>query len=105
MRIVPHALAALALAFIALPRAATAQSADSCIKYWGEARYGALAYNHLVHVANSCSASADCVVSTDVAPDPQRTVVAAKSEVVVTTFLGSPARTFTPRVKCTMREN
>jgi hypothetical protein len=104
MRIAPYALAALALASIVLSRAVGAQSADSCIKYWGEARYGALGYNHLVHVTNSCSLAADCVVSTDVAPDPQSTAVGGKSEVVVTTFLGSPARAFTPHVKCTMRE-
>ena len=90
-------------ASVLVPRAATAESPDSCIKYWGEARYGALAYNHLVHIANSCAVAADCVVSTDVNPEPQQAEVEGKSEVVVTTFMGSPARTFTPRVKCTMR--
>ena len=96
------ALVGLAAAVLA-PRTATAESADSCIKYWGEARYGALAYNHLVHIANSCSVPADCVVSTDVNPEPQQAEVEVKSEVVVTTFMVSPARTFTPHVKCTMR--
>ena len=104
MRMGPCALATLALTVVAVPRAVTAQSADSCVKYWGEARYGALGYNHLVHIANSCGVPADCVVSTDVAPDPLKEAVAAKSEAVVTTFLGSPARGFAPHVKCTMRD-
>ena len=82
---------------------AESPNANSCIKFWGEVRYGALGYNHLVHVANSCGAAADCVVSTDVNPDEQKVTVGGKSEEVVMTFMGSPARTFAPRVKCTMR--
>ncbi|MGO8997684.1 MAG: hypothetical protein ACLQVI_30575 [Polyangiaceae bacterium] len=104
MRTAPLLFATLALAILLAPRAATAQSADSCVKYWGETRYGAMGYNHIVHVANSCATAADCSVSTDVAPEPLKTEVAGKSQVEVTTFLGSPARTFTPRVKCTMRD-
>ena len=79
------------------------ESANACIKFWGEVRYGALGYNHLVHVANACSAAAECDVSTDVNPEVQRVTVAGRSEELVTTFLGSPARTFAPHVKCTMR--
>jgi hypothetical protein len=104
MRVAHLVFTALALAVLAAPRAATAQSADSCIKYSAEVRYGAMGYNHLVHVTNSCAVPADCVVSTDVAPEPLKTAVGPKSEVVVTTFLGSPARVFTPHVKCTMQK-
>ena len=92
---------ALALAVAHGSRAA--DSADTCVRFWAEAHYGALGYNHLVHVANSCSADAECDVSTDVNPDAQKVTVAAKSETVVTTFMGSPARAFKPRVKCVMR--
>jgi hypothetical protein len=97
----------LALAFALVASAAVghepdAEAADSCIRYWGEVRYGALAYNHIVHIANSCTADAECVVSTDVNPDEQRVTVGGKSEVLVTTFLGSPARTFKPKVACSM---
>lgn len=97
---------ALAIALIAsatVGHEPTAEAADSCIRYWGEVRYGALGYNHIVHLANSCTAEAECVVSTDVNPDEQRVTVGAKSEVLVTTFLGSPARTFKPKVACSMR--
>jgi hypothetical protein len=104
MRIVSSLIAAVALAIVVAPRGSAAQTADSCIKYSGEVRYGALGYNHLVHVVNSCALAADCLVSTNVAPEPVKTEVGAKSEVTVTTFLGSPAREFTPRVKCTMRK-
>jgi hypothetical protein len=83
---------------------AATDSADTCVRFWGEARYGALGYNHLVHVANSCSADAECAVSTDVNPEEQKVTVAGKGELVVTTFLGSPARAFKPRVKCVMHE-
>ncbi len=103
MRIAPCLFAALALGALTLPRTAAGESADSCIKYSGEARYGAMGYNHLVHITNRCNVGADCTVSTDVAPDPVPAAVGPKGEVTVTTFLGSPARTFTPHVKCTMR--
>jgi hypothetical protein len=93
---VPSALA------ISSPDAA-AQSADACVRFWGEARYGALGYNHVVHLANSCSAEAECVVFTDVNPEEQKVSVGGKSQALVTTFLGSPARTFKPHVKCVMR--
>lgn len=76
--------------------------ADACIRFWAEARYAAYGYNHLVHVQNVCRAAATCVVTTDVNPEPQAVEVAPGGESVVNTFLGSPARAFTPQVKCTM---
>jgi hypothetical protein len=102
MRIVAPLLIVSALTVALAPLAVAAPSADKCIKFWAEARYGALAWNHLVHVANICPAAAECAVSTDVNPEPQQVAVAGNTEVIVSTFMGSPARTFTPRVKCTM---
>ncbi len=98
------ALALGTLAFLALAPGARADNQASCIRFWGETRYGALAYNHVVHVANSCEEAADCTVSTDVNPAPQQVVVEGGSSVEVMTFLGSPARTFKPAVKCSLRE-
>ena len=98
-----HLASLFLVALAALPIAASAQTPNACIRAWGEARYGAYGYNHLVHIANSCAVDAECVVSTDVNPEPQRVEVPAKSEVVVNTFLESPAREFMPRVSCTMR--
>jgi hypothetical protein len=102
MRYAAALLLGLLVALALAPRASAADSPDSCVRFWGEARYGALGYNHLVHIANSCAAPAECKVSTDVNPDEQDVVVAGRSQVMVSTFLGSPARTFTPHVKCTM---
>jgi hypothetical protein len=104
MRIALPLALALGVTAVTGSLASAASPADKCIRYWGEARYAALGYNHLVHVANVCAASADCVVSTDVNPQEQNVGVGGKSEIIVNTFVGSPARTFTPRVKCTMRE-
>lgn len=100
---IPTHLASLLLVALALaPLAAAAQTPNACIRAWGEARYGAYGYNHLVHIANSCSVDADCVVTTDVNPEPLNVSVPARSEVVTNTFLESPSRVFTPHVTCTM---
>jgi hypothetical protein len=76
--------------------------AAGCIQSWPEARMQAYGYNHIVHLRNTCSLPADCVVTTDVNPEPTRVSVDAKSETEVNTYLGSPARVFTPKVTCTM---
>lgn len=78
------------------------QGVTDCIRFWPEARYGALGYNHIVHVQNGCDANAECRVSTDVNPQPVSVQVPGRKQVEVNTFLGSPAREFTPRVECKM---
>jgi hypothetical protein len=74
-----------------------------CIQSWPEARMQAYGYNHIVHVKDVCDAAADCVITTDVNPEPTKLSVDGKSEAEINTFLGSPARVFTPKVVCTMR--
>jgi hypothetical protein len=81
---------------------ADGDSAAACIKVRPEARYRGYGYNHIVHVADVCAAAAECDVSTDVNPQPTHVSVPAKGEVEVTTFVGSPARVFTPKVECTL---
>jgi len=84
---------------------AAAQSGDAasrCIRVQVEARYRALGYDHLVHLANICAAPATCIVATDVNPEPQRVEVPGRSQADVVTFIGSPARVFVPRVACQM---
>jgi hypothetical protein len=90
----------LGLLAVALAPRAEAQSAASCIHVLAQARYGASGYNHIVHVANSCGVAFSCLVSTDVNPEPQTVVVGPNSQTEVNTFLGSPARVFTPKVAC-----
>jgi len=77
---------------------------NPCILSWPEARMQAYGYNHIVHVKDVCDAPADCVITTDVNPEPTKLSVAGKSEAEINTFLGSPSRVFTPKVVCTMRK-
>jgi len=93
-------LAALAVASIALAGPPTAKE---CIQSWAEPRMQAYGYNHIVHVRDVCDVGADCVITTDVNAEPTKLAVGPKSEAEVNTWLGSPARVFTPTVVCTMR--
>jgi hypothetical protein len=96
-------LGILALVSVAQAGGTTPPTAKECILSWPEARMQAYGYNHIVHVKDVCEAPADCVITTDVNPEPTKLSVSGKSEAEINTFLGSPARVFTPTVVCTMR--
>jgi hypothetical protein len=101
------AVVVLAAVAIGIPVAARAEAADGgaaqdCISFWGEARFGGVGFNHVVHIANKCEESAVCDVSTDVSPAPQTVQVPGGRTVEVVTYLDSPVSKFTPRVTCTM---
>ena len=85
------------------PAWAIPDTAAACIRIRPEARYGAYGYNHIVHLTDVCASAAECDVSTDVNPEPTHVSVPARSAIEVNTFLGSPARTFVPKVACTMQ--
>ena len=102
VRPAPVLLLAAALAALKGAAAAEEDPAKACISSWGEARFGGVGFNHVVHVANRCAASATCMVSTDVEPTPQSVTVAGKETIEVVTHLGSPASQFTPHVSCVM---
>jgi hypothetical protein len=94
------------LASIGIPSLAAGADGGApkeCVESWPEARMQAYGYNHIVHLRDVCEMPADCVVTTDVNPEPTKVSVAAKSETEVNTFLGSPARVFTPKVVCVLR--
>jgi len=95
-------LAALGLA--ALPASgaddAGAPPAPKCVLYRAEARYGAIGFNHVVVLRNTCAKTHVCAVATDVNPTPTSATVPGHKEVEVVTFLGSPASVFVPRVDC-----
>ena len=74
-----------------------------CIKVAPEARYRGLGYNHIVHVADTCKVGAECDVSTDVNPQPTHITLGGGENTEVTTFMGSPARVFTPKGDCVMK--
>ncbi len=107
LRAAPLVLLALAAfaAFSAFsPRGAQAEKkTPPCIRFWGQVVSTAAGHNHVVGIQNSCDSPALCTVSTDVAPDPIQATVPAKQKIELTTFRGSPASTFTPKVECTLQ--
>lgn len=96
-------LAALAFTLLALAAGAQPKPSPACIKSRGEARARVIGYDHVVIIENGCDKPAECVISTDVAPEPITATVEAKKTVELTTFRGSPATVFTPKVTCKLR--
>ena len=72
---------------------------STCVRFWAQARYAA-GYDHLVYMANGCDLAVSCVVWTDVNPEAQVVPIRPQETIVVLTFRGSPARVFTPFVRC-----
>lgn len=75
-----------------------------CVRYWGEARYRGVGYDHEVHVVNDCTRAALCEVATNVDPHLYDVTVPPGRHVVVITRTGSPARRFAPEVACDFEE-
>lgn len=97
-----RSISAIALCFaLALPAIGLAQNdVPSCVTVRGQSRWGAGAYNHVVTVRNACERTVRCQVATSVNPRATEVSVRAGESAEVVTFLGSPAREFTPRVSC-----
>lgn len=93
-------LLTLGLTLTLLAPALSAEPGPACIKSRGEARARVIGYDHVVIIDNRCDRPATCVITTDVAPDPITATVDAKKTVELTTYRGSPASTFTPKVEC-----
>ena len=73
----------------------------NCYSVHGEARYGPLAYKHVVIVTNRCELSLACEVWTDVDPTPKQSLTVepkGTGEVIVRT--SSPARAFKAFGEC-----
>ncbi len=98
------ALLGLVLAGLAVPPVGRAESADeikNCYMVYGEARYGAFAYKHVVIVKNRCDITLQCEVWTDVDPEPKQPLTVgpkATGEVIVRN--NSPARGFKAFGEC-----
>lgn len=76
----------------------------NCYSIHGEARYGALAYKHVVIVTNRCEIELDCKVWTDVDPEPKQSVsVGPKGTSEVIVRATSPARSFKAYGECEKR--
>jgi hypothetical protein len=73
----------------------------NCYNVHGEARYGALAYKHIVVVTNRCDFSLQCQVWTDVDPSPKQSTSVGPngtSETIVRN--NSPSRAFKAFGEC-----
>lgn len=74
---------------------------QDCYSVHGEARYGALAYKHIVIVTNRCEIELQCEVWTDVDPSPKQAVsVGPKGTAEVIVRAVSPARAFKAFGEC-----
>lgn len=72
----------------------------ACISWVQRAPYRNAGYDHEVEITNQCERAAECVVSTDVNPEPIAAHVDAGTSVTVLTYRGSPAYAFTAKVAC-----
>jgi hypothetical protein len=100
-RFVFAALFVLAATLPALGQTEGEDDIKNCYNVHGEARYGALAYKHIVIVTNRCDMTLQCQVWTDVDPSPkQSTSVGPKgtSETIVRN--NSPSRSFKAFGEC-----
>ena len=94
------------LALVGTPTTGAAEPAQTpaCVQARDEARYIGFAYDHWVHIRNTCGAAADCSVSTNVNPDPVDVRVPAGEGRSVLTFRANPSRRFTIKMSCTLDE-
>ena len=95
------------LALSAAPAAADdtkSAKAKDCVEVRGEASFASVGYDHIVTVTNGCKQAKTCSVKTDVNPDASTLELEPGEAKSVVTWRGSPARVFTPDVKCTDRK-
>ena len=89
---------------LGLPLDGRAESEDdvkNCYMVYGEARYGAFAYKHVVIVKNRCEVTLQCEVWTDVDPEPKQSLtVGPKGTGEVIVRNNSPARSFKAFGEC-----
>jgi hypothetical protein len=100
-RFVFAALFVLAATLPALGQGEGGDDIKNCYSVHGEARYGALAYKHIVIVTNRCDVSLQCQVWTDVDPSPKQSVsVGPKGTAEVIVRNNSPSRSFKAFGEC-----
>lgn len=96
----------LVLTLLSLPLVALAQGRvigerPECVRAEAIPRFGAMAYDHWVHLENTCGTTVHCTVSTDVNPVPVELDLSAGASRDLSTFHGSPASAFVATVSCT----
>jgi hypothetical protein len=103
MKLLHLAPVAIAAAAILSAAATRADETPACIRVSTMVRASMPGYDHIVTLESSCTRTAACEVSTDVAPDPIHADVEAKQRVDLVTFRGSPASTFKAKVACKLK--
>ena len=100
-RLIFAGLFALTLAVPGWNQARAEEDINNCYSVHGEARYGALAYKHVVIVTNRCEIDLQCEVWTDVDPSPRQPLsVGPKGTGEVIVRAVSPARAFKAFGEC-----
>jgi len=100
-RMIFAGLFALVLLLPGWNQAGAEEDVKNCYSVHGEARYGALAYKHVVIVTNRCDMDLQCEVWTDVDPSPRQSVsVGPKGTGEVIVRATSPARSFKAFGEC-----
>ncbi len=95
---------ALGMAVAASSPAEAEEDIQNCYSVHGEARYGALAYKHVVIVTNRCEVDLQCEVWTDVDPSPRVPLsVGPKGTAEAIVRAVSPARAFKAFGECKKR--
>jgi hypothetical protein len=92
--------APLALLLVAAP--VRADKMPACVRWSQLTVSTSTGYNHVVAIENGCDKSVSCTVTTDVAPEAVRASVPSKGRVELTTFRGSPSRSFRAAVTCSL---
>ena len=100
MRRVLLVLAVLALPLTAWAQARVTGTRPDCVRVEAVARFGAMAYDHWVHLENGCERPVRCRVHTDVNPEVTALELAPGERRDVATFHGSPASVFVATVDC-----
>lgn len=101
VRAISAGLFVFAIAVSASNGARANEDIQNCFSVHGEARYGALAYKHVVIVTNRCDIELQCEVWTDVDPSPRQPLTVSPNgtgEVIVRAV--SPAREFKAYGEC-----
>jgi hypothetical protein len=100
-RMIFAGLFALVLLLPGWNQAGAEEDVKNCYSVHGEARYGALAYKHVVIVTNRCEMNLQCEVWTDVDPSPRQSVsVGPKGTGEVIVRATSPSRSFKAFGEC-----
>ena len=85
---------------LAAQDAGKSDKAGECVQVRTDASFATVGYDHIVTLKSACKNHVTCSVKTDVNPDATTLELDPGEEKSVVTWRGSPARVFTPIVKC-----